>query len=72
LDEYGGMVRIVTLNDLIEQATGVVIGDTECDTFTGLVFNMLGQVPNDEPQKIELEISRMKICVSKVEEHQIS
>jgi len=112
LDEYGGMVGIVTLNDLIEQlvgdlkdssvntntnlpqvikvnentwkvygnvelehiekATGVVIGDTECDTFTGLVFNMLGQVPNDGPQKIELEISRMKICVSKVEDHQVS
>ena len=112
LDEYGGMVGIVTLYDLIEQlvgsldeqeenksnqsakiikinentwkvygnveldeiekSTGITIDDVEYDTFTGLVFNILGQVPQDGPQKIELEISSLNIYVSKIEEHQIA
>ncbi|MBQ8506092.1 MAG: HlyC/CorC family transporter [Clostridia bacterium] len=110
LDEYGGMVGIVTLNDLIEQlvgeiededevdeviaiekvedycwklhgnvelediedATGKEIGDEENETFTGLIFNALGMIPDDGPQNIELEIAGLKVQVLKVENHQIA
>ena len=109
LDEYGGMVGIVTLNDLIEQlvgefededdagdqpsiekieddrwhlrgnveleeieeAIGRDIGDEENETFTGLIFNALGMIPDDGPQKIELEIAGMQVSVLQVLNHQI-
>lgn len=112
LDEYGGMVGIVTLYDLIEQlvgrlaekeneessqspkilkidektwkiygnielaeiekSTGVIIDDIEYDTFTGLVFKILGRVPQDGPQKIEFEVASLNVCVNKIEEHQVA
>ena len=110
LDEYGGRVGIVTLNDRIEQlvgeiededevdeviaiekvedycwklhgnvelediedATGKEIGDEENETFTGLIFNALGMIPDDGPQNIELEIAGLKVQVLKVENHQIA
>ena len=112
LDEYGGMVGIVTLNDLVEQlvgdlgddddtdpaseiriikigdnmwklhgnvelkdleeATGLSLENEEYDTFTGLAFGVLGIIPSDGPQSIDLETSNMKIHISRVEAHQIS
>ena len=110
LDEYGGMVGIVTLNDLIEQlvgeiededeveddtsiekleencwklrgnveledieeATGREIGDEENETFTGLVFNALGMIPDEGPQDIALEIAGLKVQLLRVENHQVA
>lgn len=112
LDEYGGMVGIVTLNDLIEQlvgdlsdeedcqaqdlprikqngedtwlicgnvrlneieeATGVSFDSEEHGTFTGFVFDYLGEVPGDGQQDIELEIASVHIYVSRIREHQIA
>ncbi len=112
LDEYGGMVGIVTLNDLIEQLvgdlsdeeenqaedapgitqngedtwlirgnvrlseieeeTGVKLDSEEYDTFTGFVFDCLGEVPGDGQQDIELEIPPVHIHVSRIEEHQVA
>ena len=112
LDEYGGMVGIVTMNDLIAQLVGeigdesddaadhgesierldestwLVRGNAELDaieracgqhfgsdayeTFSGLIFNAMGMVPDDGPQRIELEIGGMLICVNSVKEHQVS
>lgn len=112
LDEYGGLVGIVTLNDLIEQlvgdlsdeescqaqdtprirqngedtwlicgnvrlseieeATGVSFDSEEYDTFTGFVFDYLGEVPGDGQQDIELEIPPVHIHVSRIWEHQIA
>jgi len=112
LDEYGGVVGVVTLNDLveelvgdlndddnldeqisephieqvdektwilignvelydIEQALDVDIGLEEVDTFTGLVFNELGMVPNDGQQDIELEFKGLLIHINNIEDHQI-
>ncbi len=110
LDEYGGMIGIVTLKDLVEQLVGdlelepseekacspkivrldtnlwKVSGNVELealgkaldislnhemyDTFTGLVFNVLGQVPGDG-QEIDLETAGLIIHVSKIHNHQI-
>ena len=112
LDEYGGMVGIVTMNDLIEelvgdlgedtpaeeaaephveqidentwavignvelfdieQALGVDIGLEEVETFTGLLFNELGRVPDDGDQVIELEFKGLAIQISRIENHQIA
>lgn len=112
LDEYGGMVGIVTLNDLIEQlvgelsdeetkkpegapyihklddatwevcgnidlsdieeATGVVLDNDEYGTFTGLIFDTLGEVPKDGVQSIDIEVSALHIHISEIEEHQIA
>jgi len=108
LDEYGGMVGIITVNDLVEQLVGdleedvpdaseptiepmgencwkisgnVELEDVEeatgvnfasdYDTFTGLVFNTLGIIPDDGEQNLELEIGRARIQVTRVLEHQI-
>lgn len=113
LDEYGGVVGVVTLNDLIEELVGdlndddtpeeqvsephieqvdentwilignvelydieqaldVDIGLEEVDTFTGLVFNELGMVPNDGEQDIELEFKGLLIHINYIEDHQIA
>lgn len=111
LDEYGGMVGIVTLNDLVEQlvgtlgdaddengadapriikigentwkihgnieladieeATGIKLDDEEYDTFTGLAFGVLGIIPGDGQQSIDLEAGPLKIHISRIESHQI-
>lgn len=112
MDEYGGMVGVVTLYDLVEELVGElndepdefqapephiektgentwsVIGNVELsdveealgieieteediDTFTGLVFDELGMIPNEGAQNIDLEIRNMKIHVSSIAEHQI-
>ena len=111
LDEYGGMVGIVTMNDLIEElvgdlgedtpekeaaephleqtgdatwqvfgnvelsdieeALGITIDQEEVETFTGLIYKELGQVPSDGDQKLQLEIQNLSIHVSRIENHQV-
>lgn len=111
LDEYGGMVGIITLNDLVEELVGelndepagpqdcepsftqtgentwevcgnvelseiedaldITISSEDCDTFTGLVFQALGMIPEDGPQSIDLTIENMQIHISSIREHQI-
>lgn len=111
LDEYGGMVGIITLNDLLEELVGELfsesslqgdpephmkkveegvwqvygnvalrdmeesmeleLGDTEYDTLTGLVFDTLGTVPDEDDVPITLELPQMTIEVSKIADHQV-
>ena len=111
LDEYGGMIGIVTLNDLIEQlvgtleddeaeltpasspiqkinddtwkirgnvelasleeTTGALIKNNEHDTITGLIFHVLGYVPDDGTYDIEIDAGPFHIRLLKVLEHQV-
>lgn len=111
LDEYGGMVGIVTLNDLIEELvgelsedipdfgssdpqieqqtdssweingnipldeikeeTGIDLKNDDYDTLGGLVFDILGLIPQDGPQNIDLEVAQLHIHVSYIKDHQI-
>lgn len=111
IDEYGGMVGIITLYDLIEElvgelneepedlqerrpymeqtspdtwnifgnidldeiekATGLKLASPNYDTLTGMVFDMLGMIPKDGIQDIDLDTENMMIHVSQVEDHQV-
>ncbi len=111
LDEYGGMVGIVTMQDLVEElvgdlhddvpdqddsdpyiekvndttwkihgnvtledlqkATGLEFADEDYDTFTGMVFDALGAIPGDGPQKITLELEVAVVQIQRIEAHQI-
>ncbi len=60
----------IELNEL-ETALGVKIASEECETLTGLVFGVLGSVPNEGEQSIDLEIQNLQIHVTGIWEHQI-
>lgn len=60
----------VSLRDF-EDATGLSLDDEDCDTFTGLVFNLLGTVPEDGPQNILAEHPKMTIQINLIEDHQV-
>jgi putative hemolysin len=109
LDEYGGMLGIVTMNDLVEQlvgkfdkntdtsistplidridsktwkihgsapldkvaeALGVALPCEDYDTFGGLVFGALGEIPEDG-SRFELETEGLVIKVTEITEHRI-
>lgn len=57
--------------ELIENATGVNFESSEFDTFTGLVFEELGMIPDDGKQDITLTIHNMNVHIKMVREHQI-
>lgn len=110
LDEYGGMIGVVTIFDLleelvgdlnncsdescedegvytlaknkweikgnirlaeIEEITGVVLSSKECDTFTGLVFQRYGTVPEDGEVNMELNVDHLHIVIDEIKDHQV-
>ena len=110
LDEYGGMLGIVTINDLVErlvgsfneeeepeeaqepeilaledgtwkirgtatvgaveEALGIELSDDDFDTFGGLVFAALGQIPEDGTT-CEVNTEKLEIKVMGVTDHQL-
>lgn len=60
----------VELED-IEGALNVEIASAEFDTFTGLVFEELGRIPEDGEQDINLKIQDIQVHISSVKDHQI-
>ena len=60
----------VELED-IEEALNVDIASAEFDTFTGLVFEELGRIPEDGEQDINLKIQDIQVHISSVKDHQI-
>ena len=60
----------ISLEELKEE-TGVDLENDDYDTLGGLVFDILGQIPQDGPQNIDLEVEQLHIHVSYIKDHQI-
>lgn len=60
----------VELED-IEEVLKMEIASAEFDTFTGLVFEELGRIPEDGEQDINLKIQDIQVHISSVKDHQI-
>ena len=55
----------------VEEALDVRIEAEECDTFGGYIFGLLGTVPDDGTDIIEVETERLTIRVESVADHRI-
>ncbi len=60
----------VDLGELEEQ-TGLSLASEDYDTFTGLVFDTMGVIPDDGDEVIDVELETMDIRITKVDAHQI-
>ncbi len=60
----------VDLGELEEQ-TGLSLANEDYDTFTGLVFDTMGVIPDDGDEIIDVELETMDIRITKVDAHQI-
>lgn len=52
----------------IEAVTGVSLQQEDCDTFNGLIFDVLGNVPEDGTD-IELDIGNLHVKVTEIRNH---
>ena len=57
--------------DDIEDALDIALKSEECDTFSGLVFDALGSVPDDGNKPFEIETAGLVIKVLSVKNHQV-
>ncbi len=57
--------------ELLEEVTGLDFPSEDYDTFTGYVFDALGNIPADGDTHITLELEHIRVIVEKVEGHQI-
>ena len=73
VDLGNGTWRVQGYADLedVEEALGIELPEEDYDTFTGLVFDALGQVPRDGSQ-LELETNGLAIQVEDIQEHQVA
>ena len=55
----------------IKDAIDVPLECHQCDTFTGLIFDQLGIVPEDGQQDLTLQIDRLSIHITQIRQHQI-
>ncbi len=55
----------------LEEATGLELVTEDYDTFTGLVFDALGVIPDDGEEELSVELETLDIRITKVEAHQI-
>ena len=57
--------------DDIEEALDIPLKSEDCDTFSGLVFDALGSVPDDGNKPFEIETAGLVIKVLSVKNHQV-
>ena len=70
LEEGVYKVHGSTMLSDIDEVTGLSLDNEDYDTFNGLIFNVLGCVPEDG-KDIEVEVAGMKVKVVEIKEHQI-
>lgn len=57
--------------DDIEEALDISLKTEECDTFSGIVFEAIGSIPDDGCDPFEVETDGLSIKVLKVKNHQV-
>lgn len=57
--------------DDIEETLNISLKNEECDTFSGIVFEALGSIPDDGCEPFEVETDGLVIKVLKVKNHQV-
>ena len=57
--------------DDIEEALDIPLKSEDCDTFSGLVFDALGSVPDDGNKPFEIETAGLVVKVLSVKNHQV-
>ncbi len=55
----------------IEEELGIELEYEDYDTFTGLVFDKLGRIPEDDERDIELRFDNMVIRLESIDSHQV-
>jgi putative hemolysin len=70
IDSSTWKIQGVAPLDLISEHLGVLLPEDEYDTFGGLVFGMLGTIPDDGTTP-EVEAYGMLIKITKIHEHRI-
>lgn len=71
IDEHNWEVKGNVELGTIENVVGIKFNSDEFDTFTGLVFDRLGEIPSDGDQDITVEIQELKVNIRNIREHQI-
>ncbi len=56
----------------LEDVCGLSSEESCCDTITGLVYQLLGNVPADGAQDIRLELENCSLQILRVEQHQVA
>ena len=71
IDEHNWEVKGNVELGTIENVVGIKFNSDEFDTFTGLIFDRLGEIPSDGDQDITVEIQELKVNIRNIREHQI-
>lgn len=57
-------------NNVSEEEVGVSLPCEECETFNGLIFDVLGNIPEDGTN-IEIDVENLHVKVTEIRNHQV-
>ncbi len=71
IDENTWRIRGNVMLRELEDVTGTELVTEDYDTFTGLVFDAIGSIPEDGDEEITVALEKLDVTVKKIEAHQI-
>ncbi len=71
VDENTWRIRGNVMLRELEDVTGTELVTEDYDTFTGLVFDAIGSIPEDGNEEISVSLERLDVTVKSIEAHQI-